>query len=38
MLLVKGTEEMAFQPVGTAVLIYHRALDILTEGNVINTG
>ena len=34
MLLVKGTEEMAFQPVVTAVLLHHSAMDILTEGNV----
>ena len=38
MLLVQGRGEMAVLPAVTAVLFYHNAMDIWTEGNVVSTG
>jgi len=38
MLFVQGRGEMAVLPVVTAVLLYHSAMDIWTEGNIVSTG
>jgi len=37
-LLVQGRGEMVVLPVVTEVMIYHSAMDIWTEGNVVSTG
>jgi hypothetical protein len=38
MLLVQRREEIAFPPSDNAVLLNHRAMDILTECNVLMQG
>jgi Fe2+ or Zn2+ uptake regulation protein len=38
MLLMQDRGETAVLPAVTAVLLFHRALDIWTDSNVVNTG
>jgi len=37
-LLIQGRGEMADMPAVTAVLLHHSAMDIWTDGSVVNTG
>jgi len=37
-MLVQGRGEMAVLPAVTAVLLHYSAMDIWTDGSVVNTG